>query len=129
MSFQLKGIELRVDNTPAVVKADRVMTLFMLNTLADNARKFTPDGGSVTLSATETPEFVEVSVTDTGKGIEEDRLQDIFNHKVNGGHGFGLMNCRGIIEQYKKTKEDIQYLHTYGGEHRWQRLAFRLPPT
>ena len=129
MSFQLKGIELRVDNTPAVVKADRVMTLFMLNTLADNARKFTPDGGSVTLSATETPEFVEVSVTDTGKGIEEDRLQDIFNHKVNGGHGFGLMNCRGIIEQYKKTSKifNISTLTAESTVGKGSRFAFRLP--
>ena len=41
MGFHMKGIDLRVEDTKAVVKADRVLTLFMVNTLADNARKFT----------------------------------------------------------------------------------------
>ena len=43
-SFQMKGVALDVQPTETTVKADRVLTLFMLNTLADNARKFTPDG-------------------------------------------------------------------------------------
>jgi signal transduction histidine kinase len=43
-SFQMKGIELQVEPTQAIVKADKVLTLFMLNTLADNARKFTDHG-------------------------------------------------------------------------------------
>ena len=38
MGFHMKGIDLRVEDTKAVVKADRVLTLFMVNTLADNAR-------------------------------------------------------------------------------------------
>ena len=51
MSFQLKGLTLDVTPTEAVVKADRILTLFMLNTLADNARKFTPRGGQVGISS------------------------------------------------------------------------------
>lgn len=52
-SFQMKGVDLNVQPTDSTVKADRVLTLFMLNTLADNARKFTPDGGHVDISAAE----------------------------------------------------------------------------
>lgn len=51
--FQIKGVDLQVEPTEAVVKADKVLTLFMLNTLADNARKFTEKGGEVKVSATE----------------------------------------------------------------------------
>lgn len=102
MSFQLKGIKLSVEKTDATVKADKILTLFMVNTIADNARKFTPEGGTVTVSATETPGYVEISVRDTGKGMSEEELSGIFDHKVYNGHGFGLMNCRGIIDKYKK---------------------------
>lgn len=41
-SFAQKGLTLEVNYTEAVVKADKALTFFMLNTLADNARKFTP---------------------------------------------------------------------------------------
>lgn len=52
-SFQLKGIKLEVRSSSAVVKADKIMTLFMLNTLSDNSRKFTKAGGTVVISAEE----------------------------------------------------------------------------
>lgn len=85
MSFQLKGIKLSVEKTDATVKADKILTLFMVNTIADNARKFTPEGGTVTVSATETPGYVEISVRDTGKGMSEEELSGIFDHKVYNG--------------------------------------------
>ena len=56
-NFSIKGLLLSVEPTDAVVKADRVLTLFMLNTLADNARKFTPRGGRVSVSATQLSVF------------------------------------------------------------------------
>ena len=49
MGFQLKGVELEVRPATETVKADRTLTLFMINTLADNARKFTPAGGKVVI--------------------------------------------------------------------------------
>ena len=61
----MKGINFNVEPTSAVVKADRVLTLFMLNTMADNARKYTPQGGTVAIKASETADYVEVTVEDT----------------------------------------------------------------
>ena len=106
------------DGTP-VVKADRTLTLFMINTLVDNAAKFTPSGGSVAVECSEGDGYVEVSVTDSGVGISQSDIDRILNEKVydassigqdnenlpakSKGSGFGLMNCRGIIEKYKKT--------------------------
>ncbi|WP_048799749.1 sensor histidine kinase, partial [Segatella buccae] len=102
MSFLLKGITLKIDDTQAVVKADRTLTLFMVNTIADNARKFTGSGGEVHIYAQETDEYVEIRIEDTGKGMDGEQLSHIFDHTYTGGHGFGLLNCKGIIEKYKK---------------------------
>ena len=128
-TFQMKGVDLRVSPTEATVKADRVLTLFMLNTLADNARKFTPEGGHVDISATEKDNYVEVSVADTGHGMNADVLAHVFAHKVQQGHGFGLMNCKGIIEKYRKTSQlfSVCSLQAESEEGRGSRFFFRLP--
>jgi signal transduction histidine kinase len=139
-TFKLKGITLNVEDTDLNVKADRILTLFMINTLADNARKFTDSGGSVSIYArvkksdshqTESvPEgYVEISVEDTGKGLTHDELNNIFNHKIYNGHGFGLVNCKGIIDKYRKTSsifsESIISAESRSGKG--SRFYFRLP--
>ena len=128
-SFHMKGVQLCVHSTEATVKADRVLTLFMLNTLADNARKFTEDGGRVDVSATEGDDYVELSVADTGKGMSAEQLAHVFDHKVQQGHGFGLMNCKGIIEKYRKTSQlfSVCSLQAESEEGRGSRFFFRLP--
>ena len=146
--FQLKDVELRIEPTAAVVKADRVLTLFMLNTLADNARKFTSAGGTVTVSADERERYVEVSVSDTGQGMSAEQAAHVFDYKPirddaqsspltshlspltsEQGHGFGLMNCRGIIEKYSKLSSlfSVCMLSVESEEGRGSRFFFRLP--
>ncbi len=100
--FSLQGLSLKVHSTDAVVKADKVLTLFMINTLADNARKNTPVGGVVEILAKDCCGNVEISVSDTGKGMTKEEVASLFSRKISGGHGFGLLNCRGILNRYKK---------------------------
>ena len=133
-TFAMKGIELNVEPTTAVVKADRVLTLFMLNTLADNARKFTSAGGQVTISASETDDYVELSVADTGQGMDADQLEHVFDRNViseksQQSHGFGLINCRGIIEKYRKLSHifSICLLSAESVKGQGSRFFFRLP--
>ena len=128
-SFLMKELTLDVLPTTAVVKADRILTLFMINTLADNARKFTQQGGTVTVSAAESDDYVEVSVNDTGIGMTGEQLAHVFEHKVEGGHGFGLLNCKGIIEKYRKTSQifSVCTLQAESEEGRGSRFFFRLP--
>jgi len=131
-SFALKGLSLSIVPTTACVKADRVLTIFMLNTIADNARKFTPEGGSVTISAKEESNFVEISVTDTGKGMSADDAAHLFDRKpftVQSNHGFGLLNCKGIIEKYRKTSRifDVCRLDVESRLGEGSRFFFRLP--
>lgn len=146
-SFDIKGVALKVDETEAVVKADKSLTLFMMNTLLDNARKYTPAGGQVKLSAEEKDDYVEVSVTDTGHGMSAEDVDTLNNAKVydsskigteganasdiqqNKGFGFGLMNCKGIIGKYKKTNA-VFHVCEFGVESeigKGSRFFFRLP--
>ena len=75
----------------------------ILLNLLSNAAKFTPPGGSITVQCTAQPEWMRVTVTDTGVGIPEDKLQNIFEPFVQldrgqsrdmGGTGLGLAICR-----------------------------------
>jgi signal transduction histidine kinase len=140
-SFSQKGVELNVVKSDAIVRADRVLTLFMINTLADNARKFTPAGGKVTVEAEQGDDYVEISVTDTGVGLSEADVSQIRDSKVfdpekigqgehqGKGSGFGLMNCKGIIEKYRKA-DDMFRVCSFNVEStpgKGSRFSFRLP--
>ena len=135
-NFAMKGIQLNIVPTSATVKADRVLTLFMLNTLADNARKFTPAGGTVGVCATETPNYVEISVTDTGQGMDEEQLSRLFQSRIEvkdsskeESHGFGLLNCKGIIDKYRKTSKIFSecLISAESRVGQGSRFFFRLP--
>ena len=123
-AFEMKNQKLEIEPTTVMVKADRALTLFMINTLAENARKYTPEGGTIKVYARTTDAYVEISVEDNGRGISEEDMARIIGEKVydsrvigmknaadpevlkeNKGSGFGLMNCKGIIEKYKKTND------------------------
>lgn len=142
-SFSKNNITLMVESSDAVVKADKSLTLFMLNTLCDNARKHTPSGGSVTVSARETDgDMVELSISDTGSGMNADQLAHLFDAKAihdeqlsgstavkQKSHGFGLLNCKGIIEKYKKTNAIFSncMIDVESAEGNGSRFFFRLP--
>ena len=144
-SFALKGLTLDVLPTDAVVKADKALTFFMLNTLSDNARKFTPEGGRVSIAADVCGDYVELSVSDTGVGMSAEDISHIMSEKVydaasigqdlppvqrkNKGSGFGLLNCKGIIDKYRKTDSLFEVcrmgIDSRVGEG--SRFWFRLP--
>ena len=61
-AFEMKKQTLEIEPTVATVKADRALTLFMINTLAENARKYTPEGGNIKVYARMTDTYVDISV-------------------------------------------------------------------
>ena len=133
-SFSLKDLELDIPSTDVSVKADKVLTLFMLNTLADNARKFTPAGGRVSIGVTSADNYVEISVMDTGIGMTEEQLEHVFDRKPildnsSTSHGFGLLNCKGIIEKYRKISQifSVCLIAAESKEGEGSRFYFRLP--
>ena len=131
-SFEQAGITLSVKKNKAMVKADKSLTLFMINTLLDNARKFTDKGGVVVLDAQEREDYVEISVSDSGKGMSETQLRNIQSTgaRTDGkGFGFGIMNCKGIIDKYKKTSKlfDVCRFLIESKAGVGTRVAFHLP--
>lgn len=141
-AFIQRGIAFEVRATDLSVRADRALTLFMVNTLIDNARKFTPAGGHVFVWAESGADYVEISVSDDGEGLTDEECRMLSGAPVvdagrvgrnssdgRKGHGFGLMNCRGIIEKYRKTNALFRVC-LFGVESqkgKGSRFFFRLP--
>ncbi len=89
------------------VQADPARLEQVLVNLIHNAVKFTPPGGTVTLSAESEGNYVRFSVNDTGTGIPEDDLERIFERfykadraRSGGGTGLGLSISRHIVEAH-----------------------------
>ena len=86
---------------------DRERILQVASILLDNAVKYTPDGGNVTVRVEEEDGGVALAVSDTGVGIAEDQLPLIFErfHRADpsrseGGAGLGLSIARQIAESH-----------------------------
>ncbi len=91
------------------VSADPGRVAQVLANLVGNALKFTPPGGTVTLSATPDAEGVRVAVADTGPGIAAEDLPHVFEEYWQGGGadgrgaGLGLAIARAIVEGHGGT--------------------------
>jgi len=106
---QLKAKELKLDiNIPkdVLVLTDKVMLISVCNNLLGNAVKFTPRGGNISVGVVEKADRVNIQIKDTGLGIDNDRLTEIFsieNTKTTKGtegekgSGFGLILCKELV--------------------------------
>ncbi|HEY0672164.1 MAG TPA: ATP-binding protein [Longimicrobiales bacterium] len=106
-----KGLEFdnRAHALPWEVAADRAKLHQVLLNLLANAVKFT-DRGKITVSATQQDGRVYINVTDTGRGIPHDRLEDIFQPFVQvesgptrtaSGTGLGLAIARDLARRMR----------------------------
>lgn len=114
-----KGISMAVDspNDPIMVRADIALMERVIQNLLDNALRYTPDGGKITLQATPSADTVDISVKDTGKGIPPDKLPLVFQrhyqaegqgHKsidAESGAGLGLNIVKKIMELHDTSIE------------------------
>src|SRR5574341_2416454 len=71
-------VSLDVPEKLSPVLADKEKLIIVLNNLFENALKFTPEGGSILLSAKDDVDSVEVRMKDTGIGIEKEKIGKIF---------------------------------------------------
>ena len=90
------------------VKADRGRLTQVLNNLITNAYKYTPAGGTITVSAFPNVEFLEVVVADTGVGISREDQKKLFTRffrvdspatREASGTGLGLAIVKSIVEK------------------------------
>lgn len=91
------------------VQADEDMLNTIIRNLITNAIKFTPKGGTITIAAKEVGKYAEISVEDTGVGMSEATMANLFRldttHSTLGtnqeaGTGLGLILCKEFVEKH-----------------------------
>lgn len=104
VAAEKKGIEVYYDNTAdCLVTHDPRWTGEALFNIMENAVKYTPRNGRLTIRLKQTEKYVKVSIKDTGIGIPQADLPNIFKRFWRGdtgiseGNGIGLYLCRQII--------------------------------
>lgn len=113
-----KGVSLIFDEIPDLTAVfDPKWTSEAISNIIDNAIKYTPAGGLVTVSAVEYEMFVKINISDTGIGITEEETAKIFTRFYrsprvcdNQGVGIGLYLAREILSQqggYIKVRSEI----------------------
>jgi len=119
-----KGIDFRchVPDQPLYATCDPIEANRILGNLVNNAVKFTPEGGQITISAEKSPAAlrtghppdehgtdVMITVADTGPGIDPAQLESVFErfsqigshlNRVQGGIGIGLPLAKGLVEKH-----------------------------
>jgi PAS domain S-box-containing protein len=103
------AIRYQIDNDLTIF-ADSNMLAAIFRNLVTNAIKFTPKGGTVTISAkSNSDEWVEISVNDTGIGMSEKTIDALFTLEINTNRkgtdgelssGLGLLICKDFIEKH-----------------------------
>ncbi len=106
--FESKNQKLEFDGKPCKISGDRFALVTLLQNLLSNANKYTPFGGEVLVSTTESEGRVVLTVEDSGSGIEKEQHEAIFRrfYRIGGdrhqsgvpGCGLGLAIVQGIVE-------------------------------
>lgn len=103
-----RGLDVQYDSLgglPEVVANPRAIDQVLIN-LVDNAIKYTPDGGRISMRAEAQPEAVTLEIENTGPGIPSDQIERIFErfYRVDagrsremGGTGLGLSIVRHLV--------------------------------
>jgi signal transduction histidine kinase len=128
------GVNLKSDpgenNLAVNVDPDRLS--WVIYQLVDNGIKFTPAGGVVSITASNENATTKISISDTGIGIPEGGLEEIFEpfHQLDGsatrrygGTGLGLSLVNLILEAHGAT------LHVASAEGQGSTFWFNLPTT
>lgn len=129
-----RGVKIQTsipDALPAA-QADSEKIGWAINQLLDNAVKFTPSGGIVTVTLKkEGVNLIQVTVADTGIGIPQDRMKEIFEpfHQLDGsstrrygGTGLGLSLVRQIVEAHGSLL-DVKSVEGKGSTFKFPLLA------
>jgi DNA-binding response OmpR family regulator len=133
--LDIDGITLEMD-LPAVSvwsMADATRITQLLDNLLDNARKFTPKGGRVTVRLAQNANADEASIIirDTGIGIEPSLLPSVFDtfaqaeqslDRSHGGLGLGLAVAKGLVELHGGT-----IVASSAGKDRGAEFTIRIP--
>jgi signal transduction histidine kinase len=118
---------LEVPQDPIEIRGDPAQLRRAIGNLVDNAIKFTPEGGAITIGLKKDAGAIELCVQDTGIGVPEDDLPQLFSRFHRGrnaasypGNGLGLAIVKAIVEAHGGT---VSAINTSPGA----RFCIRLP--
>jgi len=110
MSFNKQiSVDYKEEKIPLIITADKNMLKTILRNLIINAIKFTNPGGQINIHAKFIPEYVEINVSDSGIGIEPEKLKKLFKSDAHlttegtikeKGTGLGLLLCKEFVEKH-----------------------------
>ena len=124
-------IEIRVPAYLPLVRVDSEAIFRVVTNLLSNARKYSPEGGSITVGASNADGMVEVYVQDNGLGVPPEALSHLFgkfyrvespDRNAIGGTGLGLAICKYIVESHGGKIGAIS-----GGLGKGTRFLFTVP--
>jgi signal transduction histidine kinase len=130
---EVQKIELQIrisEGLPSII-GDRTRLIQCLQNLLNNAFRYTPEGGSVSLSLKEQAGFVLLTVSDTGSGILLEHLPYVFDRfyradpartRQTGGTGLGLAITRAII-----INHGGEIMAASEGQDKGSRFTVKLP--
>ncbi|MFP4330263.1 MAG: response regulator [Alkalispirochaetaceae bacterium] len=125
-----KSIELHLDLQELEIEADRYMFETTVRNLLNNAVKFTPDGGRITVSSSRERDEAFISVSDTGIGMDEQTVSRLFDvgttsrregSRGESGSGLGLLLVGEYVE---KNRGRIEVVSEEGSG---SRFTFSVP--
>lgn len=126
-----KNITIGISNDDeVVVEGDSTKLQQVISNLVDNAIKYTPEGGRVSIDVNRSPEFAVLRVSDTGIGIPPEDLSRIFDRffrvdkarsRNTGGTGLGLSIANRIVLMHGG------YLRVYSQEGKGSTFYIELP--
>ena len=125
------ALALHLAAEPAFVEGDHKRLVQVLANLLNNAAKYTPEGGRLSLAMTVTPEQVAIVVSDNGIGIDAALLPTVFElfaqaertpDRTQGGLGLGLALVKSLVELHGGSVGADS-----GGDEAGSRFTVRLP--
>lgn len=124
-------LNVKFPDKPLWVHADTTRISQIFSNLLNNAAKYTPDQGEITLTCEEENSYAKVTVEDNGIGIPSHMLASIFElfsqvdsslERAQGGLGIGLTLVKSLTEMHRGTIEAES-----NGLNRGSRFTVRLP--
>jgi len=107
-----QSVDIVMPAEPGSVLGDEIRLVQVLSNLLNNAVKFTPEGGRITLTVSTLAQEVFITVRDTGIGIPTDMLEHVFDlftqldsslERSQGGLGIGLTLVKNLVEMQGGT--------------------------
>ena len=101
-------VEIKDELTDRVADLDADQMVQLLTNLITNAQHAMPEGGTLTIGLSDTPDEITLQVSDTGGGIPKDNLDKVFDpffttKQVGMGTGLGLSVTDGIVKMHRGT--------------------------